>query len=285
MTVQHWTDIPSVRLPAGEDVPALGQGTWNMAERSIARADEIASLRAGLDLGLTLVDTAEMYADGAAQELVGEAIAGRRDEVFLVDKVMPHHADRPGVLAACRTALDRLRTDRIDLYLLHWTGRVPLEETVAAFGELQQRGQIRYWGVSNFDSVWMNRLDAVDTGRQVQTDQVLYNLTRRGPEFDLFPYCADRGLPVMAYSPIEQGRLLGHPQLEAVALRHDATPAQVALAWVLRRPGTIVIPKTGSPQRVVENAGALDLQLTPDDLADLDTAFPPPRRAEPLEML
>jgi diketogulonate reductase-like aldo/keto reductase len=285
MTVQRRTDVPTVRLPAGEDVPALGQGTWNMAERSSTRADEIASLRAGLDLGLTLVDTAEMYADGAAQELVGEAIAGRRDEVFLVDKVMPHHADRPGVLAACRTALDRLRTDRIDLYLLHWTGRVPLQETVAAFHELQQLGQIRHWGVSNFDNAWMHRLDAVDTGRQVQTDQVLYNLTRRGPEFDLFPYCADRGLPVMAYSPIEQGRLLGHPQLEAVALRHDATPAQVALAWVLRRPGTIVIPKTGSPQRAVENAGALDLRLTPDDLAELDKAFPPPRQARSLEML
>jgi len=285
VAVQRRTDIPTVRLPAGEYVPALGQGTWNMAERSAARAAEIASLRTGLDLGLALVDTAEMYADGAAQELVGEAIAGRRDEVFLVDKVLPHHADRAGVLAACRTALDRLRTDRIDLYLLHWPGRVPLEETVAAFTDLQQQGRIRYWGVSNFDTAWMGRLDRVDPGQQVQTDQVLYNLTRRGPEFDLFPACADRGLPVMAYSPIEQGRLLGHPALRAVALRHDATPAQVALAWVLRRPGTIVIPKTGSRQRVVENAGAMDVRLTSDDLGELDRAFPPPQRAEPLEML
>jgi diketogulonate reductase-like aldo/keto reductase len=285
VAVQRRTDIPTVRLPAGEYVPALGQGTWNMAERSAARADEIASLRTGLDLGLALVDTAEMYADGAAQELVGEAIAGRRDEVFLVDKVLPHHADRAGVLAACRTALDRLRTDRIDLYLLHWPGRVPLEETVAAFTDLQQQGRIRYWGVSNFDTAWMDRLDRVDPGRQVQTDQVLYNLTRRGPEFDLFRACADRGLPVMAYSPIEQGRLLSHPALGAVALRHDATPAQVALAWVLRRPGTIVIPKTGSPQRVVENAGAMAVRLTAGDLAELDRAFPPPHRAEPLEML
>lgn len=285
MAAQRRTDVPTVRLPAGDHVPALGQGTWDMAERADRRADEIASLRAGLDLGLTLVDTAEMYADGAAQVLVGEAIAGRRDEVFLVDKVLPHHADRSGVLAACRTALDRLRTDRIDLYLLHWPGRVPLEETVAAFGELQQLGHIRHWGVSNFDSSWMRRLDAVDPGRQVQTDQVLYNLSRRGPEFDLFPSCADRGLPVMAYSPIEQGRLLAHPALRTVSVRHGATPAQVALAWVLRRPGTIVIPKTGSPQRVVENAGALELRLTPDDLAELDTAYPPPHRAAPLEML
>lgn len=285
MPQQHRSNVPTVSLPAGEEVPALGQGTWNMAERRALRSDEIASLRRGLDLGLTLVDTAEMYADGAAQELVGEAIAGRRDEVFLVDKVLPSHADRAGVLAAYRTALDRLRTDRIDLYLLHWPGRAPLAETVAAFTELQQRGQIRHWGVSNFDTTWMNRLDGVENGRQVQTNQVLYNLTRRGPEFELFPSCADRNLPVMAYSPIEQGRLLGHPQLGAVALRHDATPAQVALAWVLRRPGTIVIPKTGSSQRVVENAGALELRLTPEDLADLDTAFPPPRQAEPLEML
>lgn len=285
MAAQHRTDIPTVVFPAGESVPAFGQGTWDMARDTSRRADEITSLRTGLDLGLTLVDTAEMYADGAAQELVGEAIAGRRDEVFLVDKVLPENADRSGVLAACRTALDRLRTDRIDLYLLHWPGPVPLEETLSAFADLQQQGLIRHWGVSNFDSGWMAKLDRVDAARQVQTNQVLYNLARRGPEFDLLSTCAGRGLPVMAYSPIEQGRLLRHPALRAVALRHEATPAQLALAWVLRRPGTIVIPKTGSAARVVENTGALDLWLTPDDLAELDGAFPPPRRAVPLEML
>lgn len=285
MAIEQRTEVPGVRLPSGESVPALGQGTWNMAVKGSARKDEIASLRTGLDLGLRLVDTAEMYADGGAQRLVGEAIAGRRDEVFLVDKVLPHHADRTGVLAACRTALERLRTDRIDLYLLHWPGRVPLEETVGAFTELQQRGRIRYWGVSNFDTTWMAKLDGVEAGRQVQTDQILYNLGRRGPEFDLLPTCEARGLPVMAYSPIEQGRLLRHPALARVGLRHQATPAQVALAWVLRRPGTIVIPKTGTPGRVVENAKALDVQLTAGDLAELDTAFPPPRRAVPLEML
>ncbi len=284
-SLEHSGGVPTVRLPAGEDVPAFGQGTWGMAGRPSSRADEIVSLRAGLDLGLTLIDTAEMYGDGAAQELVGEAITGRRDEVFLVDKVMPNHADRPGVLAACRAALERLRTDRIDLYLLHWPGQVPLAETVAAFSELQQRGRIRYWGVSNFDTAWMGRLDAVTGGLDVQTNQVLYNLSRRGPEFDLLPSAAARGLPVMAYSPIEQGRLLQSPALRQVAQRHDATPAQVALAWVLRRPGTIVIPKTGSAPRVRENAGALDLRLGEDDVRDLDTAFPPPRTAAPLEML
>lgn len=285
MTVDHRTDVPTVRLPSGEQVPAFGQGTWNMAVKASSRKDEIASLRTGLDLGLSLVDTAEMYADGAAQRLVGEAIAGRRDEVFLVDKVLPHHADRTGVLAACRSALERLRTDRIDLYLLHWPGRVPLEETVGAFTELQQRGRIRYWGVSNFDTSWMARLAEVDPAQQVQTNQVLYNLGRRGPEFDLLPACESRGLPVMAYSPIEQGRLLRHPALRRVAARHQATPAQLALAWVLRRPGTIVIPKTGTAERVRQNAGALDVRLTAADLQELDTAFPPPRRAVPLEML
>ena len=285
MTSEQVTQVPGVRLPSGESVPAFGQGTWNMAVKASARKEEIAALRTGLDLGLTLVDTAEMYADGAAQRLVGEAIAGRRDEVFLVDKVLPHHADRTGVLAACRTALERLRTDRIDLYLLHWPGQVPLEETIGAFTELQQRGRIRYWGVSNFDTSDLARLEAVDAGRQVQTDQVLYNLGRRGPEFDLLPACAALDLPVMAYSPIEQGRLLRHPALGRVALRHQATPAQVALAWVLRRPGTIVIPKTGTPARVVENAKALDVHLTASDLSELDAAFPPPSRAVPLEML
>lgn len=285
MAIERRTDVATVRLPSGEQVPSFGQGTWNMAVKANARKDEIAALRTGLDLGLSVVDTAEMYADGAAQRLVGEAIKGRRDEVFLVDKVLPHHADRTGVLAACRTALERLRTDRIDLYLLHWPGRVPLEETIEAFTELQRRGRIRYWGVSNFDTTWMAKLAQVETGHQVQTNQVLYNLGRRGPEFDLLPACEARGLPVMAYSPIEQGRLLRHPALGRLALRHQATPAQIALAWVLRRPGTIVIPKTGTPDRVVQNVGALDVRLTSADLAALDTAFPPPRRAVPLEML
>jgi diketogulonate reductase-like aldo/keto reductase len=272
-------------LPSGEVVAALGQGTWYLGEDPRRRAAEITALRLGLDLGLTVVDTAEMYGDGAAEALVGEAIAGRRDEVFLVDKVLPHHATRAGTVRACQESLLRLGTDRIDLYLLHWRGRVPLAETRAGFADLLDAGAIRYWGVSNFDSDDMAELYGVPGGDAVATDQVLYNLTRRGPEYDLLPWCAEHGVPVMAYSPIEQGRLLGRPALVAVADRHRATPAQVALAWVLRREGTIAIPRSANPEHVRENAAARDIELTADDLAVLDAAFPPPRRPQPLEML
>jgi diketogulonate reductase-like aldo/keto reductase len=272
-------------LPSGEVVAALGQGTWYLGEDPRRRAAEITALRLGLDLGLTVVDTAEMYGDGAAEALVGEAIAGRRDEVFLVDKVLPHHATRAGTVRACQESLLRLGTDRIDLYLLHWRGRVPLAETLAGFADLLDAGAIRYWGVSNFDSDDMAELYGVPGGDAVATDQVLYNLTRRGPEYDLLPWCAEHGVPVMAYSPIEQGRLLGRPALVAVADRHRATPAQVALAWVLRREGTIAIPRSANPEHVRENAAARDIELTADDLAVLDAAFPPPRRPQPLEML
>ncbi|MCU1662035.1 MAG: oxidoreductase, aldo/keto reductase family, related to diketogulonate reductase [Pseudonocardia sp.] len=272
-------------LPSGEVVAALGQGTWYLGEDPRRRAAEITALRLGLDLGLTVVDTAEMYGDGAAEALVGEAIAGRRDEVFLVDKVLPHHATRAGTVRACQESLLRLGTDRIDLYLLHWRGRVPLAETLAGFADLLDAGAIRHWGVSNFDLDDMNELYGTPGGETVATDQVLYNLTRRGPEYDLLPWCAEHGVPVMAYSPIEQGRLLGRPALVAVADRHRATPAQVALAWVLRREGTIAIPRSANPEHVRENAAARDIELTADDLAVLDAAFPPPRRPQPLEML
>jgi diketogulonate reductase-like aldo/keto reductase len=272
-------------LPSGEVVAALGQGTWYLGEDPRRRAAEITALRLGLDLGLTVVDTAEMYGDGAAEALVGEAIAGRRDEVFLVDKVLPHHATRAGTVRACQESLLRLGTDRIDLYLLHWRGRVPLAETLAGFADLLDAGAIRHWGVSNFDRDDMNELYGTPGGETVATDQVLYNLTRRGPEYDLLPWCAEHGVPVMAYSPIEQGRLLGRPALVAVADRHRATPAQVALAWVLRREGTIAIPRSANPEHVRENAAARDIELTADDLAVLDAAFPPPRRPQPLEML
>ncbi|MDT7652110.1 MAG: hypothetical protein QOI36_3516 [Pseudonocardiales bacterium] len=272
-------------LPSGEVVAALGQGTWYLGEDPRRRAAEITALRLGLDLGLTVVDTAEMYGDGAAEALVGEAIAGRRDEVFLVDKVLPHHATRAGTVRACQESLLRLGTDRIDLYLLHWRGRVPLAETLAGFADLLDAGAIRHWGVSNFDRDDMNELYGTPGGEAVATDQVLYNLTRRGPEYDLLPWCAEHGVPVMAYSPIEQGRLLGRPALVAVADRHRATPAQVALAWVLRREGTIAIPRSANPEHVRENAAARDIELTADDLAVLDAAFPPPRSPQPLEML
>ncbi|WP_254897364.1 aldo/keto reductase [Amycolatopsis sp. Hca4] len=275
----------SVALPSGELVPALGQGTWGWAEHPDSRADEMAALRLGLDLGMTLVDTAEMYADGGSEELVGEAIAGRRDEVFLVDKVLPGNADRQGTLDACRRSLGRLRTDRIDLYLLHWRGRVPLGETVAAFDELVRGGQIRHWGVSNFDTRDLADLAAVAGGGDVATDQILYNLQRRGPEFDLIPHCRQRGLPVMAYSPVEQGRLLEHPALAEVASRHGITPARAALAWVLRSDGMIAIPRAGSPEHVRDNAAALEVQLDEDDVRLLDQAFPPPRTRRALEVL
>ena len=274
-------DVPTTPLPDGTAVPVLGVGTWAYAEDPGRRADEIASLRAALDEGLTLVDTAEMYADGGAQELVGEALAGRRDEAFVVDKVLPSDASRRGTVEACERALDRLRTDRIDLYLLHWRGRYPLAETVEAFTELVDAGKIRHWGVSNLDVDEMRELE----GTAVATDQVLYNLTRRGPEFDLLPWAAGQGVPVMAYSPVEQGRLLDDPTLREVADRHGATPAQAAIAWVLRRPGTIAIPKTATPARMAENRGALDVVLTGDDLATLDAAFPPPDRKRRLELL
>jgi diketogulonate reductase-like aldo/keto reductase len=274
-----------VRLPPGETVPALGQGTWHMAENPARRAEEIASLRLGIDLGMTLIDTAEMYADGESERLVGEAMAGRRDGLFLVDKVLPHHATRAGTVRACKESLRRLDTDRIDLYLLHWRGSVPLAETLAGFVDLQQAGLIRYWGVSNFDREDMLELSHTTGGDEVATDQILYNLVRRGPEYDLIPWCRDQRVPVMAYSPIEQGRLLRRPALVELARRHSATPAQIALAWVLLRDGVIAIPKAGTPAHVRENVAASDITLTEDDLAVLDSAFPPPRRPRPLEVL
>lgn len=277
--------IPRVRLPAGESLPVMGQGTWYLGETSSRRDAELAALRAGIDRGLTLIDTAEMYGDGAAEELVGEAIAGRRDEVFLVSKVLPSHATYAGTIDACRRSLDRLGIDRLDLYLLHWRGSVPLEETVLAFEELARLGLIRHWGVSNFDVRDMADLLSVPGGDAVQTNQVLYNLTRRGIEHDLLPTLQAQGVPVMAYSPIEQGRLLDHPMISVVARRHDATPAQVALAWVLTRTGLTAIPRSGTPEHVMDNRAAADLQLTEQDLRTLDAAFPPPRSAQPLEML
>jgi diketogulonate reductase-like aldo/keto reductase len=277
--------IRTTLLPFGEAVPVLGQGTWGMAEDPRRRRAEVAALRLGLDLGLTLIDTAEMYGEGRVEELIGEAIEGRRNKAFLVSKVYPLNASRPAAVAACERSLRRLRTDRIDLYLLHWRGSVPLAETMEAFMALQQAGKIRHYGVSNLDLADLQELWSVPGGPAVATDQVLYNLTRRGIEYDLLPWCRAHRLPVMAYSPIEQGRLLGHAGLQRVAARHGATPAQVALAWVLRQNGLIAIPRAGAPAHVRENCAALDLHLTQPDLADLDSAFPPPTGPQPLEMI
>lgn len=277
--------IPTVTLPSDIAVPALGQGTWNMGENAAHAKDEIASLRAGLDLGMTLLDTAEMYADGGSEEIVGKAIEGRRDEVFLVSKVYPYNASRRGTIEACERSLKRLKTDRIDLYLLHWRGEHPLSETVAAFENLKAAGKIGAWGVSNFDVDDMEELLAVPDGGKVATNQVLYNLARRGIEYDLLPWCQERTIPIMAYSPIEQGRLLRHPDLIHIAKTYQATPAQVALAFLLERDGVIAIPKTANPQRVAENRDAVSLDISDEDWATLDAAFPPPSRKKSLDML
>ncbi len=277
--------IPTITLPSGEKIPAFGQGTWGLAENRHSRNEEMAALRLGLDLGLTLIDTAEMYADGGAEKLVGEAIAGRRDDVFLVTKVYPHNATRKGTIAACERSLKRLATDRIDLYLLHWRGGVPLAETLDVFSQLVKSEKIRHWGVSNFDVDDMEELTALAGGSAAETNQVLYNLLRRGIEFDLVPWCQVRGIPIMAYSPIEQGRMLKHPVLAEVAARHGATPAQVALGWLLCRQGLIVIPKAGTQDHVRENRAALNIRLTKEDQADLDRAFPRPTQKKPLDML
>ncbi|MDX8458725.1 aldo/keto reductase [Mesorhizobium humile] len=279
------SSIRTLKLPSGEMVPVLGQGTWKMGEDRRRRADEVAALKLGLDLGITLIDTAEMYASGGAEEVVAEAIAGRRDETFLVSKVLPSNASRAGVKRACENSLKRLATDRIDLYLLHWPGSVPLSETVEAFEALTAEGKIRHWGVSNFDTDEMEDLVGLRNGGNVQTNQVLYNLSRRGPDFDLAPWCAERGIPLMAYSPVEQGALARDAKLEVVAARHNATAAQIALAWVMAQDGVIAIPKAGRQEHVRQNAAALDIELTAEDLAELDRAFPPPTRKRGLEMI
>ncbi|AWU97821.1 aldo/keto reductase [Azospirillum ramasamyi] len=275
-----------VTLPDGTDVPALGQGTWMMAEGRGDRAAEIAAIRAGIDRGLTLIDTAEMYGDGASEELVGEAIAGRRDGLFIVTKVLPSNASRIGTVKACDRSLKRLKIERIDLYLLHWRGGVPLEETVEAFEQLRDAGKIARWGVSNFDVDDLEELGEVTDLHGCAVNQVLYNPEHRGIEYDLLPFQHTARMPVMAYSPIGQGgRLLRSPALLAVAKRHNATPAQVALAWALRQQGVIAIPKAGTTAHAIENAEAIHLTLTGEDIAEIDKAFPPPKRKLPLAMI
>jgi diketogulonate reductase-like aldo/keto reductase len=276
------TALRTVTLPHGEIIPALGQGTWHMAEDPRRRSDEIAALRLGIDLGMSLIDTAEMYADGDAEVLVGKAIKRFRDQVFLVSKVLPHHASVRGTIEACDGSLMRLGVDVIDLYLLHWRGPIPLEETLEAFQRLRAAGKIGSWGVSNFDVADLQDLIAIPGGREVSTNQVLYNLEHRGIEYDLLPWCERRRLPIMAYSPIEEGRVLDHPTLRSVAARHHATPAQVALAWVLRRDNICAIPRASNPAHVRENRVALDMHLSASDFAELDYAFPAPTHKQPL---
>ncbi len=277
--------MKTIRLPSGDKVHALGQGTWNMGDQAAARAEELAALRLGIDLGLTLIDTAEMYGSGRSEELVGEAIAGRRDEVFLVSKVLPQNAGRREAIAACEKSLKRLRTDRLDLYLLHWRSSVGFAETLEAFERLQKDGKIRQHGVSNLDYDEMREWHSLPGGSGVATNQVLYNLSRRGVEWDLAPWLRKHHIPMMAYSPLEQAKLLSNRKLAAFAKTYEITPAQAALAWLLAQDEVIVIPKSGNPARVRENVGSLKHALNARQLAELDAIFPPPFKARPLEML
>ena len=274
-----------VTLPGGESVPALGMGTWMIGEDAATRTEEIASLQHGIDLGMALIDTAEMYGEGASEKLVGEAIRGRRERVFLVSKVYPHNAGKKAAQTACERSLRRLGIECLDLYLLHWRGSEPFAETIAAFETLKAQGKIRHWGVSNLDTEDLREWVDTPGGAAVAVDQVLYNLTRRGIEWDLLPWCQTRRIPVMAYSPIEQARLLRHSGLCELAGRLGMTPAQVALAWLLQRDAVIAIPKTSTRQHLEENFAALRFSLEADAVAELDRLFPPPRRATPLAML
>ena len=273
-----------VQLRSGQAMPVLGQGTWGFGERRQSRADEVAALRLGLELGLNLIDTAEMYGEGGAEEVVAKAIAGQRSQVFLVSKVYPHNGTRQGVVAACERSLKRLNTDHLDLYLLHWIGDVPFQETLAGFDDLQRAGKIRAHGVSNFDSEDMAAWTKLPAGKSVSTNQVMYNLARRGIEWELLPWCRKRHIPVMAYSPVDQGSLLTKRGLKQIAARRGVTPAQVALAWLLHQEGVVAIPKAARPDHVRENRAALDLELTPEELGELDRAFPPPTGPQPLAM-
>ena len=277
--------LRSVTLRNGERVPALGQGTWHMGEDRRRAAEEAASVRLGIDLGMTLIDTAEMYGSGGAEEVVARAAEGLRDSLFIVSKVYPHNASRTGVVAACERSLKRLATDRIDLYLLHWRGSIPLAETLEGFQRLQRDGKIRHHGVSNFDRADMAEWAALQGGDTVAADQVLYNLTRRGPEWDLAPWCRERQVAMMAYTPLGTGGMLGNPALREIARQRGATPAQIALAWLLHQEGTMVIPKASRPEHVRENRGALDVRLTEQDLSAIDRAFPPPKGKSRLGML
>jgi len=271
-------------LPSGIEVPVLGQGTWHMGEDVRRKSAEVAALQLGLDLGMTLIDTAEMYGSGRAETVVGRAIAGRRDAVFLVSKVYPHNATAEGVVEACERSLKRLGTDRLDLYLLHWRGSVPFAETLAGFEKLLRAGKIRHHGVSNLDAEEMRDWSSLPEGAAVATDQVLYNLAERGIEWDLLPWARKRAIPIMAYTPLGDRGMLKAPALAAVARRHGASPAQIALAWLLHQPGVLTIPKASTAAHVRENRAALELRLAPEDLAELDRAFPPPAGPSPLAL-
>jgi len=278
------TAVPTTKLPSGDAIPVLGMGAWMIGDSARDKNDEVAALRLGLDLGMNLIDTAELYGSGRSELVVAEAIAGRRDEVFLVSKVMPQNATRKGTIAACEQSLKRLKTDRIDLYLLHWRESIPLRETLEGFLALRRDGKIRHWGVSNFDVDDMEELLALPGGDQVAANQVMYNLRRRGIEFELLPWSRKRNIPIMAYSPLDQGHLMRSSELMHVAERKGATPAQIALAWAIRAPGVFAIPKASRESHVRDNHKALSIRFDDEDLAELDRHFGPPNKKKPLEM-
>jgi aldehyde reductase len=275
----------TVTLPSGDPMPVFGLGTWRMGESRKQKADEVAIIREAVDLGVKLIDTAEMYGEGGAEEAIAEAVAGRRDGLFLVSKVYPHNASRKGVIAACERSLKRLRTGQLDLYLLHWPGQYPIAETLEAFMTLKEAGKIRNYGVSNFDEDDLKEAWAAPGGREIASNQLLYNLSRRGIEWDVLPWLRERGIPTMAYSPLEQARLLNDRRLIAFGQKHGMTPAQAALRWLLAQKDMIVIPKTTRPQRLRENIAALDKALSDEQIAELDSLFPAPSGKRPLEML
>jgi diketogulonate reductase-like aldo/keto reductase len=276
--------MKTLRLPSGRKIPIIGQGTWRMGEKTSHKQAEIAALRLGIDLGMTLIDTAEMYGEGGAEKVVAEAIFGRRDEVFLVSKFYPYNASYQGVIKACGRSLSRLKTDYLDLYLLHWRGSIPLSETLEALQYLKQVGKILDYGVSNFDTDDMEEALSLSGGDAIATNQILYNLMNRGIEWDLLPWCKQRNIPIMAYSPVEVSAFVNHPQLGAIALKHNATPTQIALSWLLKQDNVISIPKATNPNHIRENRTALDLDLTQEDFREIDRIFPPPNRKQTLAM-
>ncbi len=281
MTSQQKT----VHLPTGEQVPALGQGTWEMGDRPKTRNAEMAALKAGVDLGMTVIDTAEMYGEGESEKLIAEALKDRREEIFIVSKVYPHNGSEAGVKAACERSLKRLQTDRIDLYLLHWRGGEDLEGVVGGFEMLKAQGKIRHWGVSNFDTEDMVELFSLENGNQCATNQILYNVARRGPEFDLLPWLRERNMPAMAYSPVDHARLPKQSVLNDIAHARGLSVMQIALAWVLQQPQVMAIPKASTVAHVTENAAARDVILSAEELNLIDTQFKPPKSKRSLEML
>ncbi|MDJ0648389.1 MAG: aldo/keto reductase [Xenococcaceae cyanobacterium MO_188.B19] len=276
--------MKTVKLSSGKEIPILGQGTWRMGEKASQKTAEIDALKLGIDLGMTLIDTAEMYGEGGAERVVSEAIGGRRQEVYLVSKFYPYNASYQGVINACERSLSRLKTDYLDLYLLHWRGSIPLAETLEGLQHLKQAGKILDYGVSNFDTDDMEEAESLAGGKEIATNQVLYNLIHRGIEWDLLPWCQKRSIPIMAYSPVEQRAFVNDSRLKNIAVKHNATPTQIALSWLLHQDNVISIPKATNPQHIRENFTALDIDLTEEDIKEIDLAFKPPSRKMSLAM-